>query len=473
MSTPSEQATATALASLTTTRTVDLRQYQTLQHQVQQWQTPEGTRARFVACAARPMFDLVLRFRAGSSLDGDTPGLAALVLYSLDQGTALLDAAQFVEQLEGVGAILSREIGLDHSSITLRGLSLPALRSKALQLLTAMVTQPAFRAADTEKIKLRLLRHLQNRTRHSTYLLSDTTMAQLFAGHPYATAEVGTPAGLASIADEQLRNFHRRAYSANNLDIGLVGDLSREDAEALVGAISAALPQQWAAIPPPPAPARIAESLPIDRPNITTQAALTYTLQLSPADPGYPALLMLDQILGADYESRLMQVLRVQHSLTYSIHSRLRPLDAACLLQIFWDIEPAYRDASRALVTQVVQDLCNHGPSQAECDLALSQLTGGLLIAMADNGELAKSLARSSHQQQPVDHLSLLQKDLASLTPLALRNTARTCLQSQQATFVTIGPAIDQQPLPADQLRSQSMAFHGTLGRHITSTQHA
>lgn len=67
MSTPSEQATATALASLTSTRTVDLRQYQTLQHQVQQWQTPEGTRARFVACAARPMFDLVLRFRAGSS----------------------------------------------------------------------------------------------------------------------------------------------------------------------------------------------------------------------------------------------------------------------------------------------------------------------------------------------------------------------------------------------------------------------
>lgn len=88
------------LANLASAQALDLDPFPLVKHDVQHWRTKEGTRVRFLASHERPMFDLVLRFKAGSALDGDTPGLAALALYALDQGTAELNATQFTERLE-------------------------------------------------------------------------------------------------------------------------------------------------------------------------------------------------------------------------------------------------------------------------------------------------------------------------------------------------------------------------------------
>ncbi|WP_449430707.1 M16 family metallopeptidase [Pseudomonas putida] len=441
-------ATAAVLGKLSSAGEVDLGQLPPLAREVQRWQTAEGTQVRFVATHSRPMVDLVLRFRAGSALDAATPGLAALALYCLDQGTTQLDAVQFADQLEGLGAIMSRSVSLDQAVISLRSLSLPALRSSAMQLITQMVAHPALREADLEKIRQRLLSHLLSRTWNSQTRLSDTAMAQLFAGHPYATPYAGTAESLANISAEQLQAFHRKAYSANNLDIGLVGDLSREEAETLVDSLTQALPQDWAALPAPAAPGAVARTIHLDQPGSTTLVTLTLALQVSPSDPDYPALVMSEQILGAGVESRLMQELRMRRALTYNISSSLVPLDACTLLQIEWDIAPEYRDASQALVTSMLECFCEQGPSQAECELALNQVAGKLLRAMADNAQLAKGLAAFSHQGQPTDHPASHVQALALLTPEAIRDTARTWLDALQAVVVTLGPSVAQLPLP-------------------------
>ena len=125
---------ALTLANLASAQALDLEPFPLVKHDVQHWHTKEGARVRFLASHERPMFDLVLQFRAGSALDGDTPGLAALTLYALDQGTAQLDAHQFTEQLEGLGAIMSRQVTQDCAIITLRSLNMPALRASALRL---------------------------------------------------------------------------------------------------------------------------------------------------------------------------------------------------------------------------------------------------------------------------------------------------------------------------------------------------
>src|SRR5690606_28125411 len=128
-----------------------------------------------------------------------------------------------------------------------------------------------------------------------------------------------------------------------NLDIGLVGNLAREEAEQLVNDLVRALPQGWAAQRTPPVP----EYQPLDQ-NLTaassaTQSTLTLATKVSPHDPVFPALHLLNTILGSSYESRLTQELRTLRNLTYSISSNLNPLDAASQLQIHWDIAPHYR----------------------------------------------------------------------------------------------------------------------------------
>ena len=66
-----------------------------------------------------------------------------------------------------------------------------------------------------------------------------------------------------------------------------------------------------------------------------------------------------------------------------------------------------------------------HGPTQAECDLALNQLAGKLMRGMADNAVLANGLAVFSHQGLPANHLASYREKLAALTPEGIRQAAR------------------------------------------------
>jgi len=444
---PTTDTAVAAMANLQSTHGIELSQVPPLQGEAQQWQTQEGTRVSFIAAHDRPMFDLALRFRAGSVLDGAAPGLAALVLYSLDQGTTQLEADAFAERMEGHGAVLSTAISKDSAVVTLRCLSLPAMRNSVMQLLTEMLARPAFRAPDVEKIRERLSFVGSAQARHPLTQLIETTRAHLFEGHPYAANSI--PASISTISTEQLKSFHQRAYSANNLDIGLVGDLKREEAEQLIDNLVRALPQQWAAqaLPPLPTHAHVVQHL--KHPGATTRAMLTVASTTTASDTVFPAMTLLDAVLGGGYESRLIQELRVRRGLTYSINTFLRPDDAGCLMHILWDTAPQYRDAAAALVTNMMTCLGEHGPSQAECDTALNQHAAEMHRKLSDKASLAKALAVCSHQRLPANHLATYLDKLATLTPANLREAAQVWLKNAPQVCVSIGPDTEQLPLPS------------------------
>lgn len=61
---------------------------------VQTWKTAEGSKVLFVAAPELPMFDMRLIFAAGSSQDGDKPGLAVLTNAMLNEGIAGKDVGK-------------------------------------------------------------------------------------------------------------------------------------------------------------------------------------------------------------------------------------------------------------------------------------------------------------------------------------------------------------------------------------------
>ncbi|EKT4521637.1 insulinase family protein [Pseudomonas putida] len=438
---------ALPLDKLASAQGLDLRHTQPLAHDIHHWHTKEGAHVQFIASPDQPMFDLVLRFRAGSALDGDTPGLAALTLYLLDQGTGELDAMQFVRRLEGVGAIMHRRISRDYAMITLRSLSMPALRGSAVRLIAQMVAHPAFRPDDFANIRQRLNLYHQSGPQDVVTILQNATEAHVFGTHPYATPPAGSPEGLARITLDHVKAFHRQAYTTNNLEIGLVGDLSPKDAQALVASLTQALPQHWTSIAPRPLPITRGHTVHLQRSGSNTTVLMTFPLRAAPTDTDYPALMMVNQILGASYESRLTAELRSRRGLTYRIDTILEPMDAGCMWQIVWDIEPSYRDASLALVSELIECFIEQGPTEAEYEFALNQFSGQLLRTMANSAILAKGLTILGNRKQPADHLASYLDQLAALEPEDIRQVARG-VNLNEAFVVTAGPAVDQQPLP-------------------------
>lgn len=445
---PATDTALLAMGKLESTEGMELHRPPALVVTAEQWQTAQGTNVRFVALHDRPMIDLVLRFRAGSVLDGDQPGLAALTLYSLDQGTEALSAAQFAEQLATRGAVLGRSLSEDKATITLRCLNTPGLLQGTVQLLGQMLARPAFDDEEIAKIRNKIALYQGRQKLNPLVRLVTATSSHVFNGHPYAAHADADADAIGSLTTAQIRAFHGKAYSANNLDIGLVGDLSREEAEQLVQELVRELPQQWAA----QRPSRLAAHPPlvrhIARPGNATQAMLTLSAPVLPSDPAHAALLLLTEILGGNQESRLPQELRHLRGLTYTVTTKLRHLDAGTLLHVLWDVAPSYRDASHTLVTDLLTCLHEHGPTQAECDMAVNQIAARLHRDLADNAKLAATLAEHSHQGLPADYLTDHLNQLASLTPAHLREVAQIGWREAAQVVVTIGPDAEQSPLP-------------------------
>ncbi|MFA7891719.1 M16 family metallopeptidase [Pseudomonas putida] len=438
-----------AMARLTSTQHVELDQPPALQATAERWETAQGTKVSFMARHDRPMIDLVLRFRAGSALDGDHPGLAALTLYSLDQGTATLSAAQFAEHMAARGAIVGRSLSEEKATITLRCLSTPDLLRTVSQTLAQMLARPAFRPEDVAKIRDRIALYQGRQTLNPLVRLINTTTGHVFSGHPYASH--ADAAIIGPLTTDQVRAFHAKAYSANNLDIGLVGDLSRDDAEQLVNDLIRDLPQEWAAQLPPMLAAQSPLTRHMTHPGSATQAMLTVAIPVLPNDPVYAALELLTEILGGNYEARLPQELRQLRGLTYTVTTKLRHLDAGTLLHIHWDVDPQYREASQALVAGMLDCLHARGPTQVECDMAVNQIAARLHRELADSANLAATLATHSHQGLPADYLTTHLDRLASLTPAYLREVAQVWWRKAPQVFATLGPDAEQSPLPAPQ----------------------
>ena len=433
--------------NLVSARGIDFNQFEPITTDVQSWRTETGTRVTFVQSRGLATVDLALRFNAGSHLDGGASGLAALTLHMLGQGTRHLDTEQFAERIEQLGVLIDKRARLTHTTLSLRSLSDQALLDPAIELFTEMLAYPALHAADLAVTKSRLRAYHSARRAHPAGRKHLEAYAHLFAGHPYANALGSTQEGVESITPDDLRAFHRRAYSANNLTLSLVGDLSRTHAEAIVERITQALPQDWAAAELPQAPAVPATTLHVEQAGISHSALLAVPIRITPDDPDYPALMLANVVLGAGFESRLMQELRQRRGLTYDISAELAPYQGGGVLTLDWEIAAHYSEGSRQLVASMLRDLAGQGPTKAELDRARQQVAGTLLRRVARNQSLAAELVQPG-QQSSMDFDAYLRR-LAEITPQAVREVLQRHLDLEGAVFVSVGPAAQQQPLPA------------------------
>ncbi|MBJ9977983.1 insulinase family protein [Pseudomonas sp. S75] len=416
---------------------------------VLQWRSASGSSLCFVASEGAPVFDLQLRFNAGACQDGETPGLAALTLYLLDQGCDELDAAQVAARMNALGMTFSRSIDHDYALLRLRGPAQPELREAAIALLTALAARPSFEAAALERMRTRVLNYLARREAKAQNRLNVETLRSLYAPHPYTQDAHGTRDSLATLAREQLIAFHQRAYSAGNLHITLVADLPADQAQALAMAVEQALAASSEVL------ANAPRAIPLGRPidlhfetaagqaegtNVTV--TLTYAVEIASDDPRYPALLMVNQLLGGSFQSRLIGELRQRRGLTYGIRSSLHHYQAATVLTIAWDIEPQYREASLALVRLILGCFIEQGPGAAELDLARNQLVGAMLRRQADDEQLATWLGRNP--ARGTDSAARF----AQVGAEQVQAVARQALEAQRCVTLCLGPKVAQQPLP-------------------------
>ena len=186
------------------------------------------------------MFDLRLTFSAGSSQDGDVPGLALLTNAMLNEGVEGKDVSAIARGL-GLGADFGNGSYRDMAVVSLRSLSAPDKREPALALFSKSSASRPSRDS-LQRIKNQLLAGFEFQKQNPGKLASLELFAQLYGNHPYAHPSEGTR------VDSGDRRRAAARLPCPCLRGWKCGDRAgrrpfREEAEALAAQVSAALPQ--------------------------------------------------------------------------------------------------------------------------------------------------------------------------------------------------------------------------------------
>lgn len=408
--------------------------------EIQTWSTPSGAEVLFVAAPELPMVDVRIVFDAGSAHDGSKPGLASLTASMLTEGAGDWSADTIAERIESVGAELGAGADRDTSYASLRSLTEPEALEVAVATMSTILAQPTFDADEFERVRQNRLTGLRLAEQDPGDVGQKALYRAVFGDHPYATDPSGTLESVAAIEPSDLRRFHQRFYGAANATVAIVGALERSEAESLAARITAELPSTGPAPPLPPVePLEQARSEQIEFPSSQTHV---YAGQpgMRRGDPDYFPLYVGNHILGGSgLVSLLMEEVREERGLSYSVYSYFLPLEREGPFLMGLQTQNARADQAKTVMLETLSRFIEQGPSDEELEAAVKNITGGFPLRIAGNSKIVSYLSVIGFYDLPLDYLDRFTDRIRSVTAEQIRDAFQRRVHPSRLALVTVG----------------------------------
>ena len=270
-----------------------------------------------------PLINVSVTFKGGDSLDpAATPGLASMMARMVREGGAGdMNPATFDEKLDFLATEMSVSSG--NTFTTARMNSLSGNFDESLKLFVTMLRKPAFDKQRLEVVKARLLESLKQRNDNASSILAREWKAMLY-GRKHFEASQPTALSVEEISREQLQKIHAQIIHPGNMIVAVSGDFAVEEMlEKLAKAFDGW--ERGTVAPDPKMPeAVLVPGLYHVQKDIPQGKVVLGKRGIVRDDPDAIPLLLLNEILGAGgFTSRLMQKVRSNEGLAYSVRSIL------------------------------------------------------------------------------------------------------------------------------------------------------
>ena len=210
---------------------------------------------------------------------------------------------------------------------------------------------------------------------------------EMCRGEPMGLSPLGNPADFAAVQADELWAFHRERTAADRLDLFVSGAVRLEQVRPLMESLFTW--ERTASQPRPRRPRRAGPQREIFECQAVREAkmVLGYRTQVAYGADGtddYPALVLLNLMLGGDGPSRLFKHLREEEGLCYYVASHIEALSG--LLFVAAGIEAAAYPQARDAVEQELQALRTGAFDPWEIEVA-RRLLKAWLLGLAEDRE--------------------------------------------------------------------------------------
>lgn len=411
---------------------------------IQHWQTEQGTPVYFVEAHELPIVDIKIMFDAGSGRDADKPGLALLTNGLLSEGAGGLDADEISRRFENLGANFGSNADADSAAVGLRVLADKATYQPALDTLEKVIAEPDFPEDAFERLRNQTLVSILHKQQSPGALANDAFYAAVYGDHPYARPEEGTEESVKAITIPDIKAFHRQYYVARNAVVAIVGDLSREQAEALAAELVSVLPAgEKAAALPMVEPLSEAKTVRIDHPSSQTHI-LVGQPGIRRDDPDLFPLYVGNHVLGGGgMVSRLFEQIREKRGLSYSAYSYFLPLKQAGPFVAGLQTRNDQADEALQLLVRQLDTFVQNGPTGQELESSKKNLTGGFPLRIDSNRDIMGYLSMIGFYGLPLDYLQTYNDRIMAVTPEQIKDAFQRHLSTDKFITVMVGPQSD------------------------------
>ena len=316
-------------------------------------------------------------------------GIAHFVEHMLFKGTTSRSAQDIAQEVDCLGGHLDAFTSKEYAGYYIKVLDehLP----KAIDVLSDLVLNPAFAPADIEREKKVILEEIKMVEDTPDDLVHELFTQSFWDGHPLGRPILGSPESVDSLSSDVLRSYFDSTYTAGNLVIVAVGNVTHERMRELVVAAFLRLQprsDQTTERPPAVLPQAQVRTKELEQSHV----CLGTSSYPQNHDDRYAAY-VLNTMLGGSMSSRLFQNVREKRGLAYAVFSNLSAYRDAGSLTVY---AGCANEAVREVVRLVVDELrgMKVEPPEAELRRAKDHLKGSLMLSLESTSSRMSNLAR-------------------------------------------------------------------------------
>jgi predicted Zn-dependent peptidase len=367
-------------------------------------------------------------FAAGSRFEAENQvGLAHFLEHCVFKGTQKRKAIHILSRIDSVGgelnAYTAKEEMCLHASFSKEH------TAKAIDLLSDISIHSIFPPKEIEKEKEVILDELNSYMDSPGEKIFDDFEAELFKNHSLGNNILGTKESVESFTCADLENFVSSYFTADNLVIAFVGNVSYPRLEKLLLNSLEGIPltaQRNEVVPfldYNPFHIRTKEA------NYQTHGIIGGMAPSYKSDNRIPMSLLINLLGGPALNSRLNLTVREKYGLAYTVEASYNTYADTGFWQIYLGSESKNIDKAIELIYKEVKLLETKELTSIQLHRAKEQLKGHLALGMDSNSGLMQGLGKSMLAFNQIDTLQEMHQGIDKITSKQLLEMAATFMK--------------------------------------------
>ena len=410
---------------------------------------PSGLTLLAVQKRGLPLFHVRLSLPAGACEDPrGKAGLAQFTVDLLRRGTRRRPAPDVDEMIESMGAQLFADVSMEEAALAL---TVPSeLSERALDALLEVALEPAFDENEVAAARRRTIAALQSDLDEPSTVAGRALVTLGYGpGHPYAHPAQGFRRDVDTFQREDALSFHATRYQQQGGLLAAVGQSSPAELidllkrklgqwEASWPGRSQRSPLQFAALPP----AHATRAVIIHKPDSTQTQVRIVSTGVPRSTPRYAEAVVANTALGGGFTSLLVDAIRVDRGLSYSVSTRLH-MNRRAGLSVFASFTK--NETLRELVDVAMEKMRAYaasGPSNDALEKARTYLAGLFPLGLESHEALGEQIADALLDGLGLEHLKTYRSRVLAVAPEPAREMAAELSPARDgALLIAVGDA--------------------------------